>query len=306
VHRGPPDPVEDVPSDAAAFKAVARRSRRTTAAVVIAGLAVLAIALLTKQGPSVVVVPTAAVAPQASPALAAPTSNAPTGSPRPSPTPGAPSRNPTVTPHPTFVAIPAGTGETLLTPAGPTRVRLRVSLPDGWEKASDGMYVKSKGAAPAGMSLGVWSIQDVEVFPCRWSSQVFADPSLMGTAEGQAEALSEWWGQDPSKPPYSNSAIAPAVIKPEPTTIQGYPAQYLEVLILTAFDFSACDGGQLVLWDTASGDVRYGLGGGELHRLLVVDVDGGVIVIDAASYSGTSAADKVELQAMIDSIQIEP
>jgi hypothetical protein len=221
-------------------------------------------------------------------------------------TSGAPSRNPTVTPHPTFLAVHVQAGATQLIPAGPTPVRLTVALPDGWAKASDGMYVKANGAAPAGLSIGAWQLQHVNIVPCRWSSQEFADPPLMRTAEGQAEALSEWWGQDPGMLPYWNSKIAPLAGKRLRTTLGGYPAWYVEVLIPSYLDHTECDGGQVVLWDTANGDVRYSLGNGELNRLFVVDVDGELIVIDAASFLGTSTADLAELQAVVDSVVIEP
>ncbi len=58
----------------------------------------------------------------------------------------------------------------------------------------------------------------------------------------------------------------------------------------------------LVFWETADGAVRLGLGPGELHRLWVVDVEGTIVVVDATTFSGTSAADRAELQAIIDSI----
>ena len=61
------------------------------------------------------------------------------------------------------------------------------------------------------------------------------------------------------------------------------PAWYVEVLVPSVFDFSQCDGGQLVLWQAVGGDVRYALGPGELDRLWVVEVDGTPIVVDAAS-----------------------
>jgi hypothetical protein len=265
----------------------------------------LAVALLTKQPAPAAGVPTAGVTPPRSLAEAVTSSVGPTVATTPSPTSGAPSRNPTVTAHPAFLAVPAEAGTTQLIPAGRTPVRLTISLPDGWQKASDAMYVKSIGMAPAGVSISVWHLLHVNFFPCRWATQVFADPPLMRTAEGQAEALSSWWGQDPFMLPYWNSKIAPIANKPRPATIQGYAAWYLEVLIPSVLDLTECDGGQLILWDTATGDARYSLPG-EIHRLWVVDVDGELMVIDAASFLATTSADVTELQAVIDSVVIEP
>ena len=63
-------------------------------------------------------------------------------------------------------------------------------------------------------------------------------------------------------------------------------------------------------------DQRYIQGAGELDQLWIVDVDvdvdgadadvrGGLLVIDAASQPGASREDRAELQAIVDSIEIE-
>jgi hypothetical protein len=306
VHQRLPDHVEKGASEGAAFRAVAQSSRRTPAAIALAAIGVLAFALLTRQPAPPPSVPTAGVAPLPPPAEAVTSPVGPVVAPAASPTSGAPTRNPTVTPHPRFFAVQVEAGATELIPAGPTPVRLAISLPDGWAKASDAMYVKANGVAPAGISIGAWHLQHVNVFPCRWATNAFADGPLMRSAEGQAQALSGWWGQDPGAGPYGNSGLAPIASKREPTTIGGYSAWYVEVLIPSYLDQAECDGGQVVLWDTASGDVRYGLGSRELNRLWVVDVQGEIIVIDAASFLPTPEADVTELQAVIDSVIIEP
>jgi hypothetical protein len=230
----------------------------------------------------------------------------PTAAAAPSPTSGPPDRNPTATPYPTFVAVPAEAGTTQLIPAGQTPVRLTIDLPGGWQKAGDSLFVKSKGEAPTGLSIGAWQLQHVNTFPCRWSAREYANPVLMRTAEGQAMALSTWWGQDPTLGPYGNARIAPLGSRPESTTIQGYPAWYVEVLIPSYLDPLQCDGDQVVLWDTATGDVRYSLGPRELNHVWVVDVAGELIVIDASSFQPTSSAEIAELQAIVDSIVFEP
>jgi hypothetical protein len=120
-------------------------------------------------------------------------------------------------------------------------------------------------------------------------------------------ALSAFWGQDPNQAPFfSNSAIAPISSRPRPTTIGGHPAWYVEVLIPSVLDFSQCDADQLVLWESADGSVRYGLGPGEIDRLWVVDVQGALVVVDAALPLLASPSDTAELQAVIDSVRIGP
>lgn len=298
-HAGPPEV-------AAAFRAVAKPSRRIPVAVTLAAVGVLAAALLAKQLDPATSVPapvTASPQPPAHP-VAVVEEAAPATTPLPSSWP--PDRNRSATPRPTFDMVSTAAGTTQVVPAGPTDVRLTIVVPPGWQKASDAMYVKEDGASPTGMSFGAWHLQHVNVVPCRWSSEAFADPAPMRSAEGQAQALSSWWGQDPFMRQYGNSSIAPLATRPRPTTVNGHDAWYVEVLIPSYLDHSDCDGGQVILWDTASGEVRYSLGPRELNRLWVMDVGGEVLVVDAASFVPTRVEDEAELQAIVDSMVIEP
>ena len=106
--------------------------------------------------------------------------------------------------------------------------------------------------------------------------------------------------------PNGNSSIAPISTRRRPTTIQGYAAWYPEVLIPGYLDHSECDGGQVILWNTATGEVRYSLGPREFNRLWVGDVGGEIVVIDAASFLPTPFVNDAELQAIVDSVAIVP
>jgi hypothetical protein len=274
--------------------------------VVLATIAFVGVALLTKQASSVVSAPVASVAAHASPGPAASPSVV-GGAPATATTFSVPpDRDPSARPHPALVAVPAKAGTTRFVQAGSTPVSVTVELPDGWERASAAMVITPKGAAPVGMSISVWTVQHVNLFPCRWTTPAFSDELFDDSAQGLAQALAAWWGQDPNAPFSSNATIAPIATKPRATSIQGYPAWFVELLVPSVFDFSHCDGGQLVLWQASNGDVRYAFGPGELDRLWVVDVHGMPIVIDAQSPVMASSADEAELQAVIDSIAIEP
>ena len=228
----------------------------------------------------------------------------PTATPTASPIQDPPSLDPTVTPHPTAEVVKVAPGRTELVPAGYPTVRVSISVPAGWEQAGRWMYLKREATGPIGLSLGAYEIANVNLFPCRWASGRFTD-TAPHTAAGLAEALSAFWGQDPDQTPFfSNSPIAPIATKPEPATLDGYPAWRLQILILSTFDFGACDGGQVVLWDTADGTVRSGLGPGEIDRLWVVDVNGELVVIDAALPLLASSSDTAELQPVVDSVRI--
>jgi hypothetical protein len=306
VQRGSSDPAQKGTPQGAAFTASAHRSRRGPTAVALATIAFLGVALLTKQATSVDSAPVASLAAEASPGAAVSPSAIESSRPTASSTSGPPARDPTAKPHPTFVAVPVKAGTTRLSLPGSTPVSVTVALPHGWERASPAMYVTPKTTAPVGMSISVWNVQHVNLFPCRWTTPAFTDELFDHTAQGQAQALSAWWGQDPNAPFSSNATIAPIATRPRPTSIQGYPAWYVELLVPSVFDFTQCDGGQLVLWQTANGDVRYALGPGELDRLWVVDVLGTPIVIDAESPLMASSADEAALQGVIDSIAIKP
>jgi hypothetical protein len=307
VETGLPEPPEKGASAGAAFKAVtqASRGRRAPAAIVVAAIAVLIVALLTKGTAPATGLRTASTAPRPSLAEVVTSLASPTAVPGSWPVSVPPGRNPSVTPHPTLAAGPAEGGTIELIPAGSTPVRLWVTLPAGWQQASDAMFVKSNRVATDEMSISAWHLLHVDTFPCRWAAQVFADEPLMRSAQGQAEALSSWWGQDPTLLPYWNSKIAPLASKPTARTMQGYAAWSLDVLIPSDFDFTACDGGQLILWDTGSGVVRSSRDPGEVHGLRVVDVSGEIIVIDATSFLSTSPADAAELQGIVESVVIE-
>lgn len=239
---------------------------------------------------------TAAVAPRSS--LPASTAQAPGAV--------APTRNPSAEPLPVLPAFDWPAGEVRLVPPGPAPTAVTLTLPDGWSRAGTTMVMKRSGTSGgASVSLSAWQVRQVDTFACRWSSQPRSDVASSDPTATMAQALSSWWGQDPRDPPASNAAIAPLASTPRVTSFAGQAAWSLDVLIPRGLDLTECDGGQLILWEAANGDVRIALPG-ELHHLWVVDVPGGPIVLDATSSAAASQADRFELQEVIGSIVIEP
>lgn len=294
----------DKVSEGAAFKGVAQPGRRMPAAIAMAAIAIVGVALLSRgQSTSVPSTPEAVVVPQPAPAATvigpdgAPAALAPT-------IPPLADRIPAVTPLTTVPPVPAMVGLNELVPAGESPVRLTVSLPDGWTKVTNSTFARSEGAGSPISALSAWSLMHVNVFPCRWSAEIFADDDLMRTPGGQADALASWWGQDPGMPANSNAAIAPLASEPERTTLGGYPAWYLEVLIPRRLDLAQCDGGELILWHAATGEARRSLGPGELSSIWVVDVDGEPIVVDLAIFPD-QVENAEELEAIVASIAVQ-
>ncbi len=69
---------------------------------------------------------------------------------------------------------------------------------------------------------------------------------------------------------------------------------------------TACDGGQLILWDSADDAFRMAVGPGELLRVWVVDVEGEPVVIEGSTVLAGSPEYFAELDAIIDSLVIAP
>jgi hypothetical protein len=299
------DPTEDGAPDGAAFRGMAGPSRRTPAAIALASLAILALALLTRQPDPAASLPTAGVSAQPQPGEAMASSPGPVVAQRSSPTPAPPGLNDAATPRPTPITTAAEPGTIQLGLVGPGSPRVHVVLGDGWMRASNGTFGKASGATQSPVTIGAWRLGRVHVFPCRWSAGVFAHAQLMQTASGQAQALASWWGQDPGMPPDSNAPIAPISTRPRPTTLAGYPAWSLEILIPSDFEMAACDGGQVLFWESATGETRFGQGPGELIRLLVVQVDDQPVVIEGSRPLTGSPDDITELDEVFDSIFIE-
>ncbi len=216
-----------------------------------------------------------------------------------------PERDPSVTPIPDRPLSPIS-GAITLTPAGSSSVEIALMVPDGWSSAGPSMVVLAPDGGRPSVSLSAWIIADVFAVPCRWSSEVMVDPSLLSSAAGQAEALVAWWGQDPRAPLLTNVSIAPLATRPTRGSIAGRNAWLVGVLVRRDFDYDACDGNQLVLWRAPNGDVRSATEPGQLHRLHVLDVGGPIVVIDATSSTSASVDDQTALLRVISSMSIGP
>lgn len=245
-----------------------------TVRIVIAAAAVVVVAVIginLMPGPGVGVAPTAA----------------------PTPTP-----SPTLTPSPT-VSLPAGmlavppAGGTL-TPGryliqDPFPLRVSLTIGEGWTSWSGntsdtaGFYNGSPDP-PGGYGFGVLIVHNVQANACNeFEGQL--DPPLGPTPDDLASALA-------NQPMTDSSPIADV-------SIDGHTGRYLEYTMNGVVELGCVEGRSLVRWPGRQALL------GEHDRLWIVDVDGVRLVIDAFSFPGASAADHAEIQAIVDSIQIE-
>ena len=293
--------MDEEPLGAAAFRGVAKGPGRAPIALAVAALALVGVAVLTRSATEPATATLESTPPQraiASPEPAVRTSIAPT-------LPPLSVRDPAVMPHSTIPPVPAHMGMNELIPAGRIPVRVTMTLPAGWTRLNASVFTRADRAREGpSASISAWSLMHVNVFPCRWSADIFADDDLMRSAPGQAQALASWWGQDPGMPANSNAGVAPLATRPEATTLAGYPAWYVAVLIPRALEFAQCDGGQVVLWHTQTGEAKHSVGPGELSRLWVVDVSGDPIIVDVSTMRDSQAT-AADVEALVGSIGFE-
>ena len=226
---------------------------------------------------------------------------------------GGPASQPTPSPTPTVPPVPlpsagvlaAGTyamtpfigsngAEACITPpqsgcsetSADDSIRVTFSVPDGWEPdpLDYGIWLTGKhNAAPDGASLfferGGWLYTD----PCHSSPP----PTIQvgPTVDDFANAIANH--------PLLNATSPVAV------TLAGYAGKSLDLQIPS--DISACTDNY---WPWEPG--FYAQGPSQRWHLWILDVNGTRVVILTTDYAGTSAADRTALQAIVDSIQIQP
>lgn len=215
----------------------------------------------------------------------------PTGTPVPTVTP---QPSPTETPQPTPTPTPEGLLEpgstvTFLEDANGLRVEMTVAAADWY---GDAILVKNdESAAPDGLGIIGWA-EPLSVYgdPCAWMSTTPDEPAA--TVDALVAALTA----------QATREATPAT----DITVDGYAGKAIELSVPSDANFADCDRGEFRSWTGAGDSARYHQDPGQKDRVWIIDVEGTPVVIDAAFYEGTSAADMAELQAILDSIQIEP
>ena len=89
------------------------------------------------------------------------------------------------------------------------------------------------------------------------------------------------------------------VTTPVDVTVGGYSGKYVDLQVPS--DISGCYQSYYP-WEPG----LYAQGPGHRWHLWILDVDGVRVVVQSTDYAGTSPQDQAELQAIVDSIQIEP
>ncbi|MFI5226754.1 MAG: hypothetical protein ACHQ3P_08775 [Candidatus Limnocylindrales bacterium] len=216
------------------------------------------------------------------------------GGPVATPTPSSPSASPSPTamPLPTSgdVGLSAGT---YYVPDAPgsgeiNAQRLTFTVPAGWTTAD---FVSKNHGQPGEVFFTEWVVTHVFNDVCHWGTPVSAGT----TTDALISALSAQKGRTASAP--------------SDATIGGYPAKRIELTVPADLNVSTCTNGNLRYWPGPGPDMSSGLccnPPGNVDDVYVVDIAGRRLVVVARYYPGSSAADRAELQSVVDSIQIDP
>jgi hypothetical protein len=204
---------------------------------------------------------------------------------------GLPTQSPptTVSPSPTPEPI---SGNGLLEPGRhvfDSEIPMSITVPANWY-AYESIAIGKNIGTTRELALAVWPMVNTYVDPC-------LDHTLVSPAPGPgvddiANALASQPGVEAGPP--------------ADVTIDGYSGKLVE-LTVTA-DITTCIGGKdgFWLWADDSGGYRYVQGTNEWDRLYILDVDGERFTFAAAVQQASSAADRAELDAIIESIDIAP
>jgi hypothetical protein len=241
------------------------------AVAAVAVLAVVGINALPKSGG------VGAPGPIPSPATSAPVTPSPIASPAALPESGPVSAGTysIIPPKDGFLSCPKP-----VTPPCSDTIGLLLTVPDGWTGGGEAI---SKGdmAPPGGAGLLFTRGAPLYVDPCAFES-----------------------GTIPTGPTVDDFATALAnhpeldVTTPVDVTLAGYSGKYVDLQVPA--DITGCTAYRP--WEPG----LFAQGASERWHLWIIDAGGQRVVVQSTDYAGTSEQDRTELQAIVDSIQIEP
>jgi hypothetical protein len=209
--------------------------------------------------------------------------------------------SPSPSPSPTLVVsvLPSGgplaAGSYSITDAEWTGgSRMTLTVPAGWTipTSTDAIVIKNEGK-PGEVLFTSWVLTHIEADACQWS-----DTTLVNVGTSVDQLVTALGNQK------SRQATTPSDV-----TVGGFAAKRLDLTVPPTLDVATCSNGVLRYWPGAGPDLASGLccnPAGNTDEIYVVDAAGKRPVIVARFYPGSTAADKAELQSIVDSVQITP
>jgi hypothetical protein len=167
-------------------------------------------------------------------------------------------------------------------------VSIRFVVPAGWLSCANNAGLLCPAGGVGGVNI--FNVTNVVADPC--DATTLRDPSVGPTVDDLVTAI--------SRLPWS------AVTPPTDVTVDGFRGKEFEV---TAPTRSPCVGTEdFATWThVLTPDRATGVSPGEQNRLRILDVQGARVVIAGSYLPGTtSLQDLAEINAIIDSVRIEP
>jgi hypothetical protein len=177
---------------------------------------------------------------------------------------------------------------TFIPPGATAPFPMSITLPAGWSGFGFGIN-KNYGPldADVGAALGLWEITNRFVDPC--TDHTLLDPTPGPGIDELIDALASQPGIDAGPP--------------TDVTVDGYRGKFIELTVTADVDTCGFEG--FWLWASSDGDRRFHQGANEMNRIYILDVGGVRRTFFARIPARTTAADRAELDAIIDSIDIE-
>jgi hypothetical protein len=169
-------------------------------------------------------------------------------------------------------------------------IRITITVPEGWSGIDTAVWLEENqppSGAAVGFGRGGWLLSD----PCKY---IDTDVPVGPTVADFVDAVAQ-------HPILDTTA-------PVDVTLGGYTGKYFDLQVPADISMCETDPG-----NPGSGPIYrpyepgiYAQGPSHRWHLWVLDVDGVRVVVQSMDYAGTSEQHRTELQAMVDSIQIEP
>jgi hypothetical protein len=274
------DEVDTTPQRRSWWPARRPSDMNTFAKVLIATAAVVAVAVV-----GINLLPGSQTGAGGSPPPASPTAPPPSPSPTPTATPGSDQIDGVLQPGTYTTRLPVGDTTTLT-----------FTVPGGWSAYADPPGVL-RGLLPAQVNTA-FQFRDVTTLkgdPCHWSGPD-NDIPVGPTADDLVQALQEQTAYEASDP--------------VDVVVGGYAGQRVDIVspiepfaeVNGATTAVGCDEGVWRFWD---GEV-YAQGSANRWQTNILDVDGTRLVIVVQDFPDTTAKARAELDAIVDSMVIEP
>jgi hypothetical protein len=168
------------------------------------------------------------------------------------------------------------------------------TVPEGWQGRSP--WGLERPASGPSQTLAVAFVRANALFadPCHWRTSGKQPVAVGPHIDDLVDALQ-------AQSTYETSAAANA-------SLAGYTGKRLDIQLPASVDPSACDDGAYRLWQSPTGSVGYNIAAqdaGARFHLWIIAVQEARVLIVTRDFATTSAAQRAELQQIVDSIRID-